>query len=494
MRQFNLTSEDRIASATWYLAGIGLHHATVNGESITDEVLAPGYSNYQLSTEYRTYDVTNMLHKGPNALGVKLGNGPAYVRRSVTNPSVGRSAPYSWWQSQLTGSGILIDNLPTGSINARVDNTTGFHVGGSINIDTGRGGDLLESRVITAIGDASISFTPGTNIAHDAGSTVNGSGNNIAASDPSAGAAVSPRLIGRLEITYESGRSTRIVTNREWQTALGPLITDAWYSGTDYDARLEQVGWDQPATNLSSRHWQSAGIAPPPNLATKLVARAAEGIVVRERFTPISVMSPHPGIWVFDFGQNFAGWPVLRLPEMPSGVTVKVAPAETLNSNGTIEQSSLGPGSRGTDLFYTYTTAGHPGGETWHPLFNYFGMQWVQVTGLPSNLNVTTDLIEGLRLQANVPVAGTFNSSSSRLNRISEMSRYSIESNMLSVVTDCPGREKLSYPADYTMPMGAIYRNFNLNAFFRTTMRHLVEGQCCQHVYGWQRGFEDPGL
>lgn len=28
---------------------------------------------------------------------VELGNGPAYVRRSVTNPAVGRTSPYSWW-------------------------------------------------------------------------------------------------------------------------------------------------------------------------------------------------------------------------------------------------------------------------------------------------------------------------------------------------------------------------------------------------------------
>jgi alpha-L-rhamnosidase len=57
------------------------------------------------------------------------------------------------------------------------------------------------------------------------------------------------------------------------------------------------------------------------------------------------------------------------------------------------------------------------------------------------------------------------------------MARYSFAGNIMSVFTDCPGREKLSYPADYTMPMGAIHRNFELSAFLRTTMRHLVEGQ-----------------
>ena len=42
------------------------------------------------------------------------------------------------------------------------------------------------------------------------------------------------------------------------------------------------------------------------------------------------------------------------------------------------------------------------------------------------------------------------------------MARYSFAGNIMSVFTDCPGREKLSYPADYTMPMGAIHRNYDL--------------------------------
>lgn len=41
----------------------------------------------------------------------------------------------------------------------------------------------------------------------------------------------------------------------------------------------------------------------------------------------------------------------------------------------------------------------------------------------------------------------------------------------MSVITDCPGREELSYPADYTMIMDAIYRNFCLMPFMRTAMR-----------------------
>ncbi|KAG7130183.1 Alpha-L-rhamnosidase like protein [Verticillium longisporum] len=452
VRHFDIPSGRDVADARLYISGVGMHHATVNGEDATDEVLAPGYSNYQLSSEYRTYDVTNALRSGPNAVSVSLGNGPAYVRRNVRNPAVGRNAPYSWWESQLMGNGTLSAGVTTGSNNVRLSSVARYNIGGSINIDTGDGGDRLESRVITAIdnGTSVISFTPALEQSHKAGAKVTGSGNNIAASDPSAGAAVTPRFIARLEIMLDDGSSTIIVTDRSWRTTLGPLVTDAWYSGSDYDARREKLGWDEPDTDLKSSVWTSAGIAPPPNLATKLVARAAELIRKQERFSPVSVTNPAPGIWVFDFGQNIVGWPFITLPELPAGVTIKVAPAEGLNANGTANQASLGPGPRGSDLFNTYTTAGRAGGETWHPRFNYFGMQWVQVTGLPPGFEPGPELITGIRLQADAPIAGTFTSSNARLNRINKMAHYSFASNLMSVFTDCPGREKLSYPADYT--------------------------------------------
>jgi alpha-L-rhamnosidase len=487
-RRFTVPRGKRVADARLYLSGIGLHHATVNGRELTDEVLAPGNSNYQLSSEYRTYDLTRVVRGGGNTIGVDLGNGTAYVRRSVTNSAVGRTAPYSWWQSQLTGNSTLAADTAPGATTVTLDTTTGYPVGGTINVDTADGGEHLESRVITAIAANTISFTPGLSGTHVAGATVTGSGNNIAASDPSAGAAVTPRLIGRAEIRYTDGSRDVIVTDRSWRTALGPLVTDAWYSGADYDARREQPGWNTSGADLSptarrrdgsTTDWTSAGIAPPPNLATQLVARTAEPVTVQEERTPVSMTNPAPGTWVFDFGQNIVGWPKLNLRAVPVGTTVKVAPAESLRPDGTVDQASLmgGGGSRGTDLFATYTAHGDRRGETWHPTFSYFGMQWVQVTGLPDGYRPARDLVTGLRLQANTPTAGEFHSSDPRINRIHSMSRYSFASNIMSTFTDCPGREKLSYPADYTMPMGAIHRNYQLDAYLRTTMHHLVEGQ-----------------
>lgn len=213
--QFEIPSNSTIRNAYLYLSGVGTAHATVNGQEITDEVLTPGYSNYQLSSGYRTYDIAKALRAGLNTAGVSLGNGPSYVRRSVTNPSVGRNAPYSWWQSQLKGYGNLVTDLQLGGTSANLNNVTGYRVGGSINLDTGRGGSQLESRVITSIDNITntITFEPDLAQDHQAGSNVTGSGNNIAASDPSAGTAVTPRVIGRIEITYQDGSNTTIPTD-----------------------------------------------------------------------------------------------------------------------------------------------------------------------------------------------------------------------------------------------------------------------------------------
>jgi len=82
-----------------------------------------------------------------------------------------------------------------------------------------------------------------------------------------------------------------------------------------------------------------------------------------------------------------------------------------------------------------------------------------------------------VQLRAMTPVAGDVRTSSDRVNRLHRMAQYSMMSNMMSTFTDCPGREKLSYPADYVKTFGSLHRNFNFAAYLRTTERHLVEGQ-----------------
>ncbi|MBE8472156.1 family 78 glycoside hydrolase catalytic domain [Streptomyces justiciae] len=480
-----------VTKARLYISGVGLQVARLNGRPVTDEVLAPGNSNYQLSVEYRAYDVTDLVRNGDNTLGVELGHGTALVTRSVTNAATGRSAPYSWWQSQFKGTGTLVEAAARGASSIKVSSVANYHVGGTVNIDTGDGGERLESRTITALDTAAttIAFQPALSADHAAGAAVSASGNSLASTDPSAGAAVTPRLIARLELTKADGSVQTVVSDRSWKAALGATTTANWYSGSDYDARREQPGWTAPGADLSAAAerrdgtamgWVAAGVAPPPNLTTELVWRTAEPLKVVDKLRPVSVTQPQPGVWVFDFGQNFAGWPQLNLDgRVPAGTTVKLQPAESLNADGTVNQASIrgGGASRGTDVFAAYTAHGETPDETWHPQFHYFGMQWLQVTGLPEGYTPTADTVTGLQLHADVPAAGDVRTSDERINRIHRMSRYSVMSNVMSTFTDCPGREKLAYPADYLQPFASLHRIFGYDAYLRTMERHLAEGQ-----------------
>ncbi len=48
----------------------------------------------------------------------------------------------------------MLEDAPAGATNVMPSSTANYHLGGTINIDTGDGGDRLESRVITNIGTA----------------------------------------------------------------------------------------------------------------------------------------------------------------------------------------------------------------------------------------------------------------------------------------------------------------------------------------------------
>ena len=147
-----------VKSARLYMSGLGLFEAQLNGDKLTDEVLAPGYTNYQLSAEYRTYDVTSKLRNGANTLGVELGQGTAHNVK-MANAAVGRTNSFAWWNSTAVGSGTLTAPAAAGDTNVKVSSVANYYLGGAINIDTGDGGDRLESRTITAIGTAPASTT-----------------------------------------------------------------------------------------------------------------------------------------------------------------------------------------------------------------------------------------------------------------------------------------------------------------------------------------------
>ena len=69
-----LTAGKEIAAARLYISGLGLYEASLNGQKIGEELLAPGCCNYRKWIQYQTYDITKQLQAGSD-LAVWMGDG-----------------------------------------------------------------------------------------------------------------------------------------------------------------------------------------------------------------------------------------------------------------------------------------------------------------------------------------------------------------------------------------------------------------------------------
>ncbi|MBP6431214.1 MAG: family 78 glycoside hydrolase catalytic domain [Ferruginibacter sp.] len=71
----------KVKRATVYIAGLGLYELFINGGKISNQVLAPNPTDYRKSYFYNTFDVTNYVRQGKNAIATVLGNGRYFTMR-----------------------------------------------------------------------------------------------------------------------------------------------------------------------------------------------------------------------------------------------------------------------------------------------------------------------------------------------------------------------------------------------------------------------------
>jgi alpha-L-rhamnosidase len=86
-KEFNL--KDGIASARLYVSGMGVYSAYLNGTEVApDELLKPTLSWYSKRVYFNTYDVTDQLQNGDNAIGIILEGGRyTAIRHNAENPN-----------------------------------------------------------------------------------------------------------------------------------------------------------------------------------------------------------------------------------------------------------------------------------------------------------------------------------------------------------------------------------------------------------------------
>ena len=75
MLRKKFTADKQIESATLYATARGIYEMRINGERVGDEYFTPGNTDYRQQIQYTSYDVTDMVREGDNAIAATLASG-----------------------------------------------------------------------------------------------------------------------------------------------------------------------------------------------------------------------------------------------------------------------------------------------------------------------------------------------------------------------------------------------------------------------------------
>jgi hypothetical protein len=280
-----------------------------------------------------------------------------------------------------------------------------------------------------------------------------------------------PTLFFKMVITYTDGSSKTLSSDETWKYAPSPLTFNDMYGGEDYDARLEQEGWDKPLFNDSD--WKPVVVQNAPK--GKLTAQTTQPIKIKERF-PIKETKKVGDSYVFNMEQNLSGFPEIRISGK-KGDKVRFTLGENLGENGLVNQQSIG-----SPYYFEYTLKGDAE-ESWRPRFSYYGYRYIQVDGAkPSGADDNRDIPVLLDLQScfvynSTPQTGQFQSSNEIFSRTHTLIVNAIKSNMQAVFTDCPHREKLGWLEETHLNGAGLFYNFDQSILMRKVMQDIRDTQ-----------------
>jgi alpha-L-rhamnosidase len=362
--------------AVIFICGLGQYELSVNGAKVGDDLLSPGWTKYDQTCLYDTYDLASSLNPGTNTLGVMLGNGMYNV--------VG-GARYT----KFTGS-----------------------------------------------------FGP-------------------------------PKFIAQLQLFYADGTSEVVVSDPHWLTSPGPITFSSIYGGEDYDARLNPAGWKKPGFDAGA--WSPAQAVNGPGGKLAGLSWAAPPLRAFETLRPVQSHGLRPNVTVYDLGQNAALMLHLKV-QGARGDVVRITPSELLHKDGSLDRRSS---TDGRPVYWQYTLAGD-GEEIWFPKFFYQGCRYLQAECIPAANHTAPPVIDdisGVVIGSASEPVGEFACSNELFNRIYTLIRWAQRANLVSVITDCPHRERLGWLEQYHLNGPSLRYNFNLAQLFTKGMNDMADSQ-----------------
>lgn len=288
-----------------------------------------------------------------------------------------------------------------------------------------------------------------------------------------------PALIASIKINYHNGKTEEIYSDKSWKYYYGPITRNNVYLGETYDARREILNWDTP--NFIDKSWKSAICIHGPE--GKLQKTFFPHIQQIDSQRPVNIIAFKNNKYVVDMGVNFTGTFMIRL-KGNRGDTIHFRFGELSYPNGELNPmtavagqiKSKGKGGEGAPdvAFQSGTYIFGDKTDVWYsPIFSYRVYRYMEISGL--KYQPETEDIKGIVLSSNVLNNNAFSCSSNLVNSIQDASRRTFLSNLMSVQSDCPGREKFGYGGDLYATVESFITNFDMQTFYRKTLYDWVD-------------------
>lgn len=278
-----------------------------------------------------------------------------------------------------------------------------------------------------------------------------------------------PKLIFNITLKFEDGRIENIISDENCKVHASPITFSSIYGGEDYNATLEQKGWNTAGFNDSD--WQDAVLLN--DSIENLMPELDFPLKVMQEFKVQKIITSETGRTVYDFGQNASGIISLKV-KGNKGAQLKIRPDELVNSQGNVTQKS-----GGGPYEFNYTLKGD-GEEYWLPRFTYYGFRYADIEIIePDDAEKNSEIIEikMLHTRNSSPTVGSFSCSDTLFNKIFELINWGIKSNMASVATDCPHREKLGWLEQTYLIGPSMHYNFNIHSFYKKIVTDMMDSQ-----------------
>ena len=393
--EFQLRSD--IDHARLYISGLGQYQAFFNGQEVAgDELLKPALSDYTRRVYFNTYDVTDLLQVGDNAVGVVLAPGRFTTVRHDTNYlewcGINHAAHYGRPQLLMQLEVFYEDGTADTIVSGEGWKITNR---GPIRKANEFDGETFDQHLDVALG-------------------------------------------AWLHTDYDDSRwDDAVVDYDRYNMNLEDRFNPRWKRRDDrYDASMPFP--------------DSAEIAAQ-RLEYELMPQSNPNIRVMERLEPKAIFRKGDK-WMLDMGQNMVG--VLQVNDISSLLakksdgtdTITFRYAELLAADSTLYTDNL-RSAECTDRYIAFAKYELP----WHPQFVYHGFRYVEISGLPEGSKPSLSDFTGLVLYDRMASTSTFETDNEVINAVHRNAFWGIRGNYRSMPTDCPQRdERMGWTGDRT--------------------------------------------